>query len=68
MCSSCTTESALFRASCLVRRRRAHLAAAHRWQTFRPGIPPPAQYAASSQYFPSSWNNDMVSRYTIDLR
>ena len=66
MCSSCTTESALFRASCLVRRRRAHLAAAHRWQLsdreYRP-----QRSAASSQYFPSSWNNDMASRYTIDL-
>jgi hypothetical protein len=35
------------------------------WWPFQ--VPPPAQYAASSQYFPSSWNNDMVSRYTIEL-
>ena len=35
------------------------------WWPFQ--VPPPTQYAASSQYFPSSWNNDMLSRYTIDL-
>ena len=35
------------------------------WWPFQ--VPPPTQYADSSQYFPSSWNNDMLSRYTIDL-
>ena len=30
------------------------------WWPFQ--VPPPAQYAASSKYFPSDWNNDMVSR------
>lgn len=30
-------------------------------------VPPPTQYAASSQYFPQAWNNDMVSRFTISF-
>jgi len=28
-------------------------------------VPPPAPYASSSAYFPTSSNNDMVSRYKI---
>merc|ERR1719408_829340 len=30
-------------------------------------VPPPTQYSASSAYFPSSWNNDMISRFQISL-
>lgn len=30
-------------------------------------VPPPPEYAASSKYFPSASNNDMVSRFTISL-
>jgi len=30
-------------------------------------VPPPEPYASSSEYFPTSWNNDMVSRFQITL-
>ena len=32
-----------------------------------PFSPPPDQYAGSSAYFPASWNNDMVSRFTLRI-
>ena len=28
-------------------------------------VPPPAPYGSSSAYFPSSWNNDMISRFQM---
>lgn len=30
-------------------------------------VPPPAPYASSSDYFPDSWNNDMISRFTVSF-
>jgi len=30
-------------------------------------VPPPDPYSSSSTYFPSSWNNDMISRFQISM-
>lgn len=31
-------------------------------------VPPPEPYGSSSAYFPSSWNNDMMSRFQITFK